>query len=82
MRLLIESGADLDAHVIWFTSLHSACRKAFRQDSDSDIFRNLILAGADTQLRDKEGRLAIELLTDAEERLLFEEAVEEAVLKL
>jgi hypothetical protein len=44
-----------------------------------EIIRVIILAGADTQVRDSEGRLPAELLRaeDRQSRAIYEEAVEE-----
>jgi hypothetical protein len=44
-----------------------------------DILRVLILNGADTQARDSQGRLPVELLRaeDRQSRAIYEEAVEE-----
>jgi hypothetical protein len=44
-----------------------------------EIVRMLILAGTDTQVRDSQGRLPVEILRaeDRQSRAIYEEAVEE-----
>jgi hypothetical protein len=82
VELLIESGADVNIQDdAGNTPLHMACKVDDHQTSEwRDSYRALILAGADTQLQNEDGRLPIDVLrnANAEGRLLFEEAVIEA----
>jgi ankyrin repeat protein len=80
--MLIDGGADLnvideDGH----TSLHWACDSTndILKKVSPEIIRVLILAGADTQVRDSQGHLPVELLesNDEESRAIYEEAVVE-----
>jgi ankyrin repeat protein len=85
VTILIDGGADL--HVIdgdGWTPLHAVCIAiAYRNRTDEallEIIRVLILNGADTQARDSEGRLPVEILPDDEDsqsRAIYEEAVVE-----
>jgi ankyrin repeat protein len=82
--MLIDRGADLNiADGDGYTPLHRACNEVntppgIREEA-LEIVRMLILAGADTQVRDSEGRLPVEVLRaeDRQSRAIYEEAVVE-----
>jgi ankyrin repeat protein len=80
---LIDRGVALDvADRNGRTPLHLACvtvSVTTIHEASLEIIRVLILAGADTQARDSEGRLPLEVLRaeDSQSRAVFEEAVEE-----
>jgi hypothetical protein len=62
--------------------LHTACSLVNTdgiQEASREIVRMLILAGADTQARDSQGRLPIEILPaeDRQSREMYEKAVVE-----
>jgi ankyrin repeat protein len=68
--------------VLVYTPLHLACRSEnphILLKATSEIIRELILNGAETQSRDREGRLPVELILDEEcqSRAIYEEAVVE-----
>jgi ankyrin repeat protein len=89
ISMLIARGADVNAKDgRRLTPLHRVCRWwLYREGKDAAslelirvLIRVLILAGADTQARDSEGRLPVEILRvqDKEKiRAIIEEAVEE-----
>jgi ankyrin repeat protein len=82
-RMLIDRGADLNvADARGWTPLHEACSSVDThgiREASLEIIRVLILAGADTQARDIEGRLPVEFLPagDRQSRVMYEEAVVE-----
>jgi ankyrin repeat protein len=81
VKLLIESGADINVvDDEGQTPLHMACQEREEEDyrGRRQVIRHLILAGADTQLRDEEGCLAID---NAEGTRSLEEAVKEAMIE-
>jgi ankyrin repeat protein len=83
--MLIDRGAALNVtDSLGRTPLHTACRPEciLGHEASPEIIRVLIFAGADTQVRDSLGRLAVELLKndddeDRRSRAIYEEAVEE-----
>jgi ankyrin repeat protein len=87
--MLIDRGADLDVtDRRGWTPLHQACspldtqynvKTTRSQEAALEIIGVLILAGADTQARDRLGRLPVELLRaeDRQRRVIYEEAVAE-----
>jgi ankyrin repeat protein len=82
-RMLIDRGADLSVtDESGWSALHEACSSVDThgiRDASRDIIRLLILAGADTQARDSEDRLPVEILQaeDRQSRAIYDEAVVE-----
>jgi ankyrin repeat protein len=81
--VLIDRGADVNAaDKRGCTPLHTACSSILKfryRDELHEIIRVLILAGIDTQARDSQGRLPVELLeSDDEESIaIYQESVVE-----
>jgi ankyrin repeat protein len=81
--MLIDGDADLNVTDInGCTPLHVACTSVstnMMREGSLEVIRVLILAGADTQVRDAEGCLPVELLwaEDRRSRAMYEEAVME-----
>jgi hypothetical protein len=81
--MLIDGDADLNiTDRKGCTPLHVACTSVSTnrmREGSLEVMRVLILAGADTQVRDSQGRLPVDLLRsdDEESRAIYEEAVVE-----
>jgi ankyrin repeat protein len=83
VTMLIDRGAELnvaDRH--GSTPLHIACNQinfTTTLEAQLEIIRMLILAGADTQARDRKGCLPVDMLPagDNQSREMYEEAVVE-----
>jgi hypothetical protein len=83
--MLIDRGADVNSPSgRGWTPLHCACSLVDPttrpgHEASPEIIRVIILAGADTQARDSQGRLPVEFLRaeDRQSRVIYEEAVEE-----
>jgi hypothetical protein len=83
VTILLDHGADITVtNRNGRTPLHKACISVIRhriRDASLETIAVLILAGADTQVRDSKGRLPVEVLgsDDEESRAIYEEAVVE-----
>jgi ankyrin repeat protein len=83
--MLIDRGADVNvADKEGCTPLHDLCsavniRTTFEHEVSPEMIRVLILAGADTQVRDSQGHLPMEILQaeDSQSRAIYEEAMVE-----
>jgi ankyrin repeat protein len=84
VKLLIDAGADVNVIAVnGCTALHLACSldRPNTHWPSLDIIPALILAGADTQVRDSDGNLPIGLIQTAKEKTVFKKAVESRALK-